>query len=239
MLQLTKLLSLRIIEFLTEVFGIVTSRERLKQLWHVRLYSNAVYMVIANATSALFGFVFWIIAARLYPPEDVGLAAALIAAVSLLMWFCDLGLGWGLIRFLSHSGKNAEAMINTVLITRILLPIVVAFIFVAGLGFWSPALLFIRDDPTYLTAFVLFTVAYALFISVNDTFIAKRRAGFTLANTFVSTPPKTYPAHYVGSIFRLLQYLCLLGHFLLCSRASGSLSVPTSSPTSLSPSLHH
>lgn len=190
MLRLIKLLSLRITEFLAEVSGIVTSRERLKQLWHVSLYSNAFYMVIANATGAIIGFVFWIIAARLYSPEDVGVAAALIAAVGLLMWFCDLGLGWGLIRFLSHSGKNADAMINTVLTARMLLPIVVALIFVAGLGFWSPALLFIRDNPTYLTAFVLFTIAYALFISANDTFIATRRAGFTLANALISGPLK-------------------------------------------------
>ena len=188
MLQLIKLLSLRITEFLAEVAGIVTSRERLKQLWHVRFYSNAFYMVIANATGALFGFVFWIVAARLYSPEDVGLAAALIAAVGLLMWFCDLGLGWGLIRFLSHSGENTNAMINTVLTTRILFSIVVALIFIAGLGFWSPALLFIRSNPTYLTAFILFTVALALFTSTGDVFIARRRAGFNLVSSLIASP---------------------------------------------------
>jgi len=180
MLRLIKWLNLRITGFIAEVSALVTSRERLKQLWHVRLYSNAFYMIIANGTGALFGFVFWIIAARLYPPEDVGLAAALIAAVGLLVSSCRLGLGMGLIRFLAHSGKNANSLINTALTTVTLTSIVVALIFVAGLGFWSPALLFLRNNPIYLAAFALFTVARTLTATASETFVAERRAGFSL-----------------------------------------------------------
>jgi len=38
----------------------------------------------ANAAAALLGFIFWIIVARFYSPEDVGLASAAIAALGLL-----------------------------------------------------------------------------------------------------------------------------------------------------------
>lgn len=40
------------------------------------------------------GFVFWIVVARFYPPEVVGLGAALISAAGLLTFVSSLGLGF-------------------------------------------------------------------------------------------------------------------------------------------------
>ena len=185
LLRLIRLVNLRIKGFLGEVASVATSKERLKKLWHIPLYSNAVYLMIAQVTAALLGFAFWVIVARSYSPVDVGLASALIAAMGLLVLFSRLGMGWGLIRFLPHSGKNANSMVNTVFVTGILTSTAVTFIFVAGLGFWSPALLFVRHNPVYLAAFVIFTIASTLSILVDHTFIASRRASFTLAKGFI------------------------------------------------------
>ena len=166
---------------LADVIKAATSRDRLKQLWGVRLYSNAFYLVMTSLITSLLGFVFWIIVARFYPPEDVGLATATIAAVGLLAGFTPLGLDVALVRFLSHSGKGANLLINTVFTLVILTSIAGALIFVVGLDFWSPALLFIRQNPFYLAAFVLFTIAFSTSSLIDRTFIAERRAGFTLA----------------------------------------------------------
>lgn len=182
MLKLIQQLSLRLSGFLTEVINIVTSKERLKQLLRVPLYSNAFYLMTASAASALLGFVFWIIVARFYSPEDIGLASAAIAAIGLLAAISYLGLGMGLIRFLPHAGENANSMINTVFTIGTLSSIIAAFVFIAGLGFWSPALLFIRQNPIYLAAFIVFAIASTLWLLVGETFVAERRAGFVLAN---------------------------------------------------------
>ena len=141
MLKLIRQLSLRLSGFVTEVASIATSKQKLRQLWHIPLYSNAFYLMAANAAAALLGFIFWIVVARFYSPEDVGLASAAIAALGLLAAISYLGLGMGLIRFLPQSGENADSMINTVLTIGTLSSIVAVFIFIAGLGFWSPALL--------------------------------------------------------------------------------------------------
>ena len=175
----------RINGFITEVVSIATSKNRLKQLWHIPLYSNALYLMMANVVIGLLGFVFWIMVARFYSVEDVGLATALISAIGLLVSFSRLGLEWGLIRWLPHSDKNACSMINTVFTTGILLSTAAAFIFVAGLGFWSPALLFIRHNPVYLTAFVLFTIASILSLLIDHTFIGLRRTNFILAKGII------------------------------------------------------
>ncbi|MCL0050759.1 oligosaccharide flippase family protein [Dehalococcoidia bacterium] len=170
---------------LTEVVTTVTSKDRLKQLFHIPLYSNAIYLIAASAVNALFGFAFWLIAARFYSPVAVGLASAAISAASLLAMLANLGLGYGLIRFLPHSGKNASSIINSCFSLGSLTSVVLALIFLGGINLWSPALLFIKQNPVYLTVFVLFALASTLSILTGETFIAERRAGFVLAKGII------------------------------------------------------
>ncbi|MCL0079864.1 polysaccharide biosynthesis C-terminal domain-containing protein [Dehalococcoidia bacterium] len=170
---------------LTEVVTTVTSRDRLKQLFHIPLYSNAIYLIAASAVNALFGFAFWLIVARFYSPTDIGLASAAISAASLLAMLANLGLGYGLIRFLPHSGKNASSIINSCFSLGSLTSVVLALIFLGGINLWSPALLFIKQNPVYLTAFLLFTLVSTLSILTAETFVAERRAGFVLAKGII------------------------------------------------------
>ncbi|MCL0094973.1 polysaccharide biosynthesis C-terminal domain-containing protein [Dehalococcoidia bacterium] len=169
----------------TEVVTTVTSRDRLKQLFHIPLYSNAIYLIAAGAVNALLGFAFWLIAARFYSAVDVGLASAAISAASLLAMLANLGLGYGLIRFLPHSGKNASSIINSCFSLGSLTSVVLALIFLGGINLWSPALLFIKQNPVYLTAFVLFTLVSTLSNLTAVTFVAERRAGFVLAKGII------------------------------------------------------
>lgn len=175
----------KIYRLLTKVVKIATSRDRLKQLFHIPFFSNALYLMIASAVSALFGFAFWVIAARFYSPIDVGLASAAISGVSLLAMLANLGLGYGLIRFLPYSGKNANSMINSCFSLGSLTSVVVALIFLGGINLWSPALLFIKQNLIYLAAFLLFTLASTLSILTAATFVAGRRANFLLATSLV------------------------------------------------------
>ena len=72
----------------TDLVKIATSKESLRQLWGIRLYSNTFYLMLTSAATSLLGFAFWIIVARFYLPEAVGLASAMIAAVGLVVGFC-------------------------------------------------------------------------------------------------------------------------------------------------------
>jgi len=181
LLELMKQLNKHAFEFLSDVISIATSKQRLKQLFHISLYSNALYLMITNAFSALCGFAFWVIVARFYPAEAVGLASAVLAAMGLLASFANLGLGYGLIRFLPHSGGKANSLLNSSFTISILASLLISLIFLGGLGFWSPALLFLRQDPVLIAAFVVFTIAFTLKWTAGEALIAKRRAFFLLA----------------------------------------------------------
>ncbi len=182
--MITRLLSF-VKDALADAAGVLGSEEGFKAFFQVPLYRNALYLMTANIVNALLGFVFWIIVAKFYAAEDVGLASAAISATMLLASFSHLGLGTGLIKFLPRSGKNADSMINTCFTISTFISILVAVVFIAGLGLWSPTLLFIRQSPIYLAAFIAFTVAVALSTLIEATFVAQRRAGFIVAKNLI------------------------------------------------------
>jgi O-antigen/teichoic acid export membrane protein len=162
----------------------VLSREGIKNIFGVSLYRNAIYLIIGSLLNSLFGFVFWIVAARFYTTEEVGLGSAAISAVLLLSNFANLGLGYGMIRFLPKSANPAR-MINTMLTTSILASVVAAATFLAGLGVWSPALAFIRDNPVYLILFIVFTGVFTAASLLDNAFIATRHSGFTVTKNLI------------------------------------------------------
>ena len=172
---------------LHDLYAALASGESLRQRLGTPLYRNALYLMINHGITAAVGLVFWILAARFYLAEDVGLASATISAMLLLTMGGTLGLDYALIRFLPGSGKSSNAMINSCLTMGGLASIIIALIFIAGLSVWSPALLFLRHDPVFLSAFVIFTAISTLYRLVSRTFIADRKADFTLIQNIIFT----------------------------------------------------
>ncbi len=162
----------------------VLTKDGFKKFFGVSLYRNAVFLIVANVLNALFGFVFWIVAARFYTAEEVGLGSASISAAGLLSSLASLGLGYGLIRFLPRS-NNPGRMVNTLLTVNVLTATAAAGIFLAGLGLWSPALAFIREDPLYLVLFIIFTIIFTVSGLVENAFVAGRHAGFTVTKNLI------------------------------------------------------
>lgn len=172
-------------ETLTDAARVTSSREGLKSLYGVSLYRNVFYLMLNSAIGSILGFVFWALAARLYTTDAVGFASATISAAALLAVLSTLGLGYGLIRFLPHAGEKATPLINSCFTIGGVISIALALIFLAGLGFWSPALLPIREHPIFLIAFVIFTAALTLSSFAQDTFVAKRSGSFVLAQGLI------------------------------------------------------
>ena len=144
------------------------------------LYKNAFFLLLNSVLAGILGFVFWIVAARFYSPDEVGVVGALIAAIMLLSLFSRLGFDMGLIRFLP-AAEDKAGMINSCLTITCIASLIMSLVFAAGLDFWSPALSFIREDISFLLSFIIFTVAISLSIMLNATFVAFRRAEFSLS----------------------------------------------------------
>ena len=160
--------------------GLAAIKEGFANLFRLSLYRNAIYLMFNSAMYALTGFFFWIVAARLYPPEVVGLASSVIAAIGLLSLLSTLGLDYGLLRFLSAAGDEAQEMINSGFTIGGAVTVLSALIYLAGLGIWSPALLPIRNNLLYFFAFIVFALANTLQTFNSQSFIAARQSRFTM-----------------------------------------------------------
>jgi len=167
-----------------EAISIITSREKLKQFIAIPLYSNAFYLMLNTAVLSLFGFFFWMVVARFYTEAEVGLGSAIISAMSLLTLISLVGLNISLVRFLPHTHKPQE-LINSCYTLGGLISLAIAGIFVASLEFWSPALAFVKQNVVFASAFIVFTILWTLSNLVNFTFIAQRRASFTLYKSII------------------------------------------------------
>ena len=136
--------------------------------------------MLNTAVIGILGFVFWILAARFYPAEEVGLASAAIAVAAFLTTLATLGMDFGLIRYISGAGKNHSALVNSCLTVGGLVAIVASLVFLAGLNVWSPDLIFLQQDIIPLVIFIVLVVAWTLYTLLHNVFVAQQRADVTL-----------------------------------------------------------
>ena len=181
LLNLSRSIILLTKESFADAFRLLRSpREGVKSLYEVSLYRNAIYLIINSGSGAILGFLFWIAVARLYSVDDVGLGSALISAAALLSFIGTLGLDFGIVRFLPTSSDKTH-LLNSCFTISLFASVIAAFIFLAGLPLWSPKLMFARETPFFLAAFIALVAAASLSGLLSATFIGFRRASFTLS----------------------------------------------------------
>lgn len=157
------------------------------------LYRNSIYLMINTLIMAIFGFFFWIIVARLYPSEEVGLATALIAVMTLITGLSVLGFNSGIIRYLPTSQEKSKK-INTSLTLVILSTIVVASIFLMFSKYISPKLMFVHDSLILSFVFLFFMIISSTNSLVESIFTAYRDTKFILIkNTIFSILKLIFP----------------------------------------------
>ena len=74
------------------------------------LFRGTALLTLGSGSTTVLGFVFWVVAARLYPATVVGQATALISTMMLLSGLAQLNLPAALERFLPVVGRGRRAM---------------------------------------------------------------------------------------------------------------------------------
>jgi O-antigen/teichoic acid export membrane protein len=176
---------------------------QMKAIFKIPLYTNAINLTLANIMISLTGFVFWILAARFYSPQEVGKDSAVISSVALLSILSSLGLGYGLLRYLNPR-VNFHKLIDSSITLVGLLSLAVAVIYIIGLRFWSPALLFIQHDPFYMLFYIFLVPATALYGLVDHALMAGRKADFVLIKSFVFNGSRLLLLIFMTEFFNFL-----------------------------------
>ncbi|MCD4737211.1 MAG: oligosaccharide flippase family protein [Bacteroidales bacterium] len=154
-------------------------KQRISLFFSDSLFRNASYLIANSIIGSLAGFIFWLIAARLYTAEDVGLASTIISAIGLLALLSNLGFSISIIRFLSDSKEKARILINSCLTVSASMACVLGVIFVLGVEIFSSALSFIQSNTIFAVVFVLFTILTIVSTLQDSIFVGYRKANLS------------------------------------------------------------
>ena len=150
------------------------------------LYLNSLFDMASTFMLGGFGFIFWIIIARLYKTENVGIATTLISTMTLLSSFTIMGLSSSLNRYLPKSANKNE-WINSAFVIVTLVTLLASGIFLLGLQIFSPQLLFLQSNLFYIISFTIFVIFCSWNVLVDSIFMAFRAAGNSLIkNSIIS-----------------------------------------------------
>jgi O-antigen/teichoic acid export membrane protein len=150
---------------------------RLRMLRTDDMVRNSLYLILSTGLTAGFGFVFWVIMARLFSSTDVGLASSLVTATSVISFLSLLGLNSTLIgRLPTASNRNTLITASFVLVGGF--GAVLAALYVAVTPMVAPRLALVEHSPALAIGFVLLTAAAGVNALTDSVFIGSRKAIF-------------------------------------------------------------
>lgn len=135
-----------------------------------RFQINSFLILLSSLTNAFFGFLFWVIAARLYPQSEIGIASGLISALALGFTFSRLGLDQSIVKFFPQGDKKSILMTSSIIVLASSL--IIGVILIALSPIWLSQAEFSFGTSI---AFILFLMAISLAWLLGRSFIAVRK----------------------------------------------------------------
>lgn len=154
--------------------------QKIRHVMNDSLYRNSAYLFINSGIMAATGLLFWTLAARLFPAEQVGLVSTLIAAATFVASASILGLDHTLIHFLGKHPKRIKTIINTALTTAATGVFVVSGLYLAIVPLIAPDLSFILSSAIWIAAFFVLMLVTTWNNLLTSVFISFRATYFVL-----------------------------------------------------------
>lgn len=158
--------------------GVGTALVLTERLKRESLLRNSLFIMATMVANSAFGYLFWLVAARMFSAEAVGLTAAVVAAGTLITLCSTLGVGGALIQTLPERQRLPE-WCHTFW-AGLVVALVSSLVGVCALLVLLPLVssqFVVLHRPAYAAAFAVGTVAMTLGTVLDYTFIAERVAG--------------------------------------------------------------
>lgn len=165
---------------------------KISQIFKDSLLKNSIYLMMTYFVTSIIGFFFWIIAAKLYTPQDIGITSAIFSSIALISMIGSLGLSRALIYYLPRD-KNTDKIINSCLIINIISSIIFSVIFILGLKIWSPELALTLNNLTNIAIFIFIGIAISISGIIGAAFTAGRRSSFQMIKESIYHLIKIFP----------------------------------------------
>jgi O-antigen/teichoic acid export membrane protein len=143
------------------------------------LLRNAVYIMLTTGVNSALGYAFWLVVARSYDAEQVGVASALIAAMTVVAAVADLGTSTALIQRLPSRRTDAEwsrtltASVITATVAGVGIALAAA---TTGVPSLSDDLGVLDSDAAHVALFAAGVAIWSLSVVSDYLFVAERRS---------------------------------------------------------------
>lgn len=156
--------------------------KRLTKCINDPLYRGSFFLSLSAVFNAGCGLLFWMVAARNFSINDVGIATALISSSGLLVLFSRLGFDVSMIRF--YPTENKEGVFWTSLIITTLAAFLMGILYIIFSELLFPSLALVQN-PFYALIFLFTTLANSVSTMTGLAFVANRRSKFFLYQNLV------------------------------------------------------
>jgi O-antigen/teichoic acid export membrane protein len=142
------------------------------------LLRSSFFLMATTVGTAGFGFVFWIVNARVYSAADVGVASTVLSGVALLSYLSLLGLNNLVMRTAGRPDAGSLLSAAALLVAGISAALAVTYVAVAPR--LAPEVQRALGGPAAVLAFVVLTVAASVNVLTDYAFISRRAAQYNL-----------------------------------------------------------
>ena len=125
-----------------------------------RVFTIYTSILLSAIIIGITGFLFWFLAAKLYPDESVGIAVGIISAMNLIITMSRFGYDQSIIRFFPEF--DHEKILGTAIGITTITAFIIAIIAVLSVEIWSPELIVLKE---YFWIFAL-TVCINSFVNI-------------------------------------------------------------------------
>ena len=142
------------------------------------LIRNSLYIMGTTIVTSGIGYLYWIVAAHLYSTHAIGLASALIGAMTLSSLLANLGIGSAFVQILPRrtSGETWSRAINAGMLAGLLSSLLAGGIGLFVLPRVSAEFSAVIHQAAYALSFVAGVVLNTLSMLIDQVFVAERRS---------------------------------------------------------------
>ncbi len=163
----------------TRLTASLGGQRNLKKLW------NSVSLILGRFSSSGLGFVTWILIARLFSPDEVGIASGVIAAVMLCVQISLLGLNSAFIAIYPEYKDDPSRMLNTAINLTLITSFFTASIFLLLSSAIFQHLNIVNKSYLYILVFISLAIFATLNTLLNHISIGIRRGEQVLARNLL------------------------------------------------------
>lgn len=143
------------------------------------MFRNSVFLMLSTGIQAICGFFFWLLCARLYTPQEIGIGSVLISAATFIAYLSLLGFNSSLIRFLPKSTRRSQK-INSSLILVFIFGLFASSAYIILLPFIAREISFVSQNFLFSFLFITLSAMGTANLLTDSIFVAYRSARYNL-----------------------------------------------------------